>query len=71
MKYVRFWRGTFEQFERLTSKHEDTLYFVISPDYDNFVLYLGENELISGDELNQSSIDALQDVIISKKLYDR
>ena len=71
MKYVRFWRGTFEQFKRLTNKNEDTLYFVMSSDYQNFALYLGYNELISGDELNQSSIDALQDVIISKNLHDR
>ena len=71
MRYVRFWRGSADDFARIPHKNEDTMYFVIQPDTNSFTMYLGATELLNGDDLNSSSIDALEDVIISKKLYDR
>lgn len=71
MRYVRFWRGSSNDFEHITYKQEDTMYFVIQPDTNSFIIYLGDNELLSGDDLNSSSIDALEDVIIGKNLHDR
>lgn len=56
--YVKFFRGTPEAFEKLTSKNSDTLYFISSTDSSEGSLYLGDKLIIGG----VSSITDLKDI---------
>ena len=66
-------RGTFDAYNRLTTKNDDTLYFVYNPDSNESALYLGSRIIASaeGDSIGESSIDALKDVLISEDLADK
>ena len=48
-KYVKFLRGTPDQFKNLVNKNDDTLYFISRPGDSNALLYLG-NKLVAGGE---------------------
>lgn len=66
-------RGTFDAYNRLTTKNDDTLYFVYNQDSNESALYLGSRIIASaeGDTIGESSIDALKDVLISENLEDK
>lgn len=69
--YVKFVRGTAEQWKNFTNRNDDTLYFIedTTGDVD---LYLG-GKLIAGGEqsIGSLSIDALLDVIITNVQADQ
>ena len=65
--WVKFLRGTAEEYKRLPHKNEDTLYFVIQEeDSTAMALYLG-SRLISGSGSIQgaASLDELTDVVVT------
>ena len=71
--YVKFRRGTPEEFNLLKVKDSDTLYFISNPE-DNFgTLYLGD-KIIAGDigagEGGVTNLKDLQDVLIGANLAD-
>lgn len=75
-RYVKFYRGTPEAFNKLAEKNDDTLYFIASPDSSVGQLYLG-SKLISGgshqegeEEVVVASLSDLQDVLITANLSD-
>ena len=63
--WVKFLRGTFDQYAALPVKEEDTLYFVYSTDGKECGLYLG-SRLVSGNGTidGASVLDELNDVLI-------
>lgn len=63
--YVKFLRGTFQEFNSLNIKDSDTLYLVYSEDEKSSALYLGER-LISGIGTIEgpSNLNELNDVVI-------
>lgn len=63
--WVKFLRGTFEQYDALPTKEQDTLYFVYSEDGKECALYLG-HRLVSGNGTidGATSFDELNDVLI-------
>ena len=66
-------RGTFDAYNKLTTKNDDTLYFIYNEDSNESALYLGSRKIASaeGDSISASSIDALADVLISEGLTDK
>ena len=64
--WVKFLRGTFDQYTALPVKEEDTLYFVYSTDGKECALYLG-SRLVSGNGTidGASMLDELNDVLIT------
>lgn len=66
-------RGTYNAYNKLTTKNDDTLYFIYDEDSNESALYLGSRKIASaeGDSLNTSSIDALADVLITENLTDK
>lgn len=74
--YVKFVKGTQAAYNALLNgpvkPTDDTLYFITSEPSNEVILYLGTKMVAGGgDDLQASSIDALQDVIISEGLSDR
>lgn len=71
MNYVKFVQGTLEQWQKFTSKDDDTLYFISAPD-GTVNQYLGAR-LIScgGTGSDVLSLDALLDVILSNVEADQ
>lgn len=70
--YVKFMRGTSDQFLRLANKDKDTLYFIYENETsETGLLYLGSKLIAGGNsDLSTTSIDALQDVFISEGLQN-
>lgn len=71
-KYVKFMRGTQALYNSLTTKDDDTLYFVYTTaSADKGKLYLG-NKLISGSSGvdGNISVSDIADVIINSNLSD-
>jgi hypothetical protein len=66
-------RGTFDAYNKLTTKNDDTLYFIYKEDSNESALYLGSRKIASaeGDSISASSIDALADVLIGEGLTDK
>lgn len=71
--YVKFVRGTYDAYSKVTSKDDDTLYFIYNEDTNESALYLGSRKIASaeGDTISESSINALADVLISEGLTDK
>lgn len=70
--YVKFQRGSTTAYNNLQVKDPNTLYFIYDADNsNNAALYLGA-KLISGGNINieNSSIDALQDVVINSETLE-
>ena len=63
--WVKFLRGTFEEYSALPTKEQDTLYFVYSKDGTECALYLG-NRLVTGNGTIDGALnlDELVDVLI-------
>lgn len=70
--YVKFMRGTSDQFLRLANKDKDTLYFIYENEAaETGLLYLGSKLIAGGNsDLSTTSIDALQDVFIDEGLQN-
>lgn len=64
--YVKFLRGTPSQFERLSVKDKDTLYFISEADAAVGSLYLGSKLIAGGTDLSKSSIKDLADIVITE-----
>lgn len=66
--YVKFLRGTFEAFNLLTEKDEDTIYFLFSDDGGNkaTAIYLG-GKLVTGNATIEGTteLSGLTDVVLS------
>lgn len=71
--YVKFVRGTYGAYNKITTKDDDTLYFIYNEDTNESALYLGSRKIASaeGETISESSIDALADVLISEGLTDK
>lgn len=75
VNYVKFMRCTQKYFNDLTTKDQDTLYFVYDQNsVDNGFLYLG-NRLISGSFEDHSSngyisMSDIKDIVIKEGLTD-
>ena len=74
--YVKFVRGSQSAYNAMLKSPikpvDDTLYFITDDNGSGVTLYLGTKIVASGgDDLQTSSIDALQDVIIDDWLNDR
>ena len=68
--YVKFIKGTPNAFKNLRVKNEDTLYFIVEPDDDEGLLYLG-NKLIAGgdcDGHDKVALSELTDVLIDNNI---
>jgi hypothetical protein len=65
--YVKFKRGTPQQFSALSTKESDTLYFIYEESSGSAELYLGSRK-IAGDGAfaSDGSISDLKDIIISE-----
>lgn len=65
--WVKFLRGTFDQYSALPTKEEDTLYFVYSEDGKECALYLG-GRLVSGNGTidGATCLDELTDVLVKQ-----
>ena len=66
IEYVKFLRGTPSQFEKLSIKDKNTLYFISETDGVTGKLYLGNKLIAGGSDLTNSSIKDLADVIINE-----
>lgn len=62
--YVRFRRGTPEQFAALQTKENDTLYFILNGDSD-VKLYLGAQLIACGKTDGANNLSDLQDVVLN------
>ena len=73
VNYVKFMRGTQALYNSLSTKDQDTLYFVYtSQSSETGKLYLG-NKLISGSSLNPGgdiSLGDVADVLLSNNIED-
>ena len=73
VNYVKFIRCTRNYYNNLTTKDQDTLYFVYNQNStDNGFLYLG-NRLISGSEEYDTgyiSINDVKDILIRENITD-
>lgn len=72
INYVKFMRGTQTLYDNLTTKDQDTLYFVYAdPSAEKGKLYLG-NKLISGSSSidGEISVSDLTDIVIGENLSD-
>lgn len=63
--YVKFRRGTPEQFAGLQHKADDTLYFIFSEDESQAKLYLGEKLVACGQTNGATDLAGLTDVALS------
>lgn len=63
--YVKFLRGTIEDFNALTSYNSDTLYFITDNSKNITSLYLGSSLITSGNNDSISSLNNLTDVVIT------
>ena len=69
--YVKFMRGTFNAYEKLKTKDEDTLYFLSNNDGKEGSLYLGEKLIAGPDIAGATSLQELTDVFLTPNLdYD-
>lgn len=60
-------RGTFDAYNKLAQKDDDTLYFISNADDDDGVLYLGSKLIAGGDgSISLSSIGDLADVLLNE-----
>lgn len=66
-EFVKFTRGTPEEYENLPKKNGNTLYFISEPNATSGKLYLGE-KLIDGNLDAAMNLSDLQDVSITKPI---
>lgn len=65
--YVKFLRGTPTAYQNLTSKDQDTLYFISEKNSQYGVLYLGDKLIAGGGgQPDTITLNALRDVVISE-----
>lgn len=65
--YVKFLRGTSSQYNALTKKDKDTLYFISEPESNYGALYLGSKLIAGGNGQPEAiSLDNLKDVTITE-----
>lgn len=63
--YVKFLRGTHAQYNALTSKDKDTLYFISDDNSEYGVLYLGSKIIAGGGQSETITLDSLKDITIA------
>lgn len=63
--YVKFVRGTPEQFEMLNPKNKDTLYFIAQTDATEGILYLGDKKICCG--LDSMKIEQIVNLAVENK----
>ena len=71
--YVKFLRGTPTTYQNLACKDKDTLYFISTPNSNEFQLYFGEKRL-AGSEGGSSTLMTLRDlkdIAIKEHIFDR
>lgn len=64
--YVKFLRGTPSQYENLTNKDKDTLYFISEKNSESGILYLGNKIIAGAGQPETITLNSLKDVIISE-----
>jgi hypothetical protein len=69
--YVKFMRGTTKAYEKLTSKDDDTLYFLSDNNGQEGALYLGTKLIAGPDIVGANKLKELKDVVLTEGLnYD-
>ena len=63
--YVKFLRGTHAQYNALTSKDKDTLYFISDDNSGYGVLYLGSKIIAGSGQPETITLDSLRDITIA------
>lgn len=69
--YIKFMQGSEEAFKKLDQKEEDTLYYIHSGNFEKGSFYLGEQKIITEQEIQKLSLKNIKEILLSKYIKDK